>query len=195
MASSKKKKAKQRTTWAFPAIVLFLLVLLVVCHRPLARLYFVKEYAEPISSASETYGVPEYLLCGVIWTESHFDPTAVSSAGGCGLMQMKLTTFNEMRSRMKLSGEGSVFAPEENIRCGAFYLRYLYDLYQDWDTALAAYNAGLGNVGKWLDDPAYSDDGKSLKEIPFEETKQYVKKVRYAEKIYQYLYDYQKKEE
>lgn len=195
MASSKKKKAKRNGAWVFTAIILFLLVLVVVCHRPLARLYFVNEYGETISSASETYDVPEYLLYGVIWTESHFDPNAVSSAGGCGLMQMKLSTFNEMRSRMKLTEEASVFSPEENIRCGAYYLHYLYGLYENWDTALAAYNAGLGNVGSWLDDPAYSDDGNTLKDIPFAETKQYVKKVRYAEKIYRYLYDYQKKED
>ncbi len=194
MASSKKKKEKQRRPWLFPAIVLFLLVLLAVCHRPLARLYFVKEYGEEIGDCSETYDVSEDLICGVIWTESHFDPTAVSSAGSCGLMQLKPSTFAEMRSRMELTTDASVFSPEENIRCGTFYLRYLYDMFGDWDTALAAYNAGLGNVSKWLQDPAYSEDGKTLSAIPFPETEQYLKKVHFAEKLYNYLYGYQKKE-
>ena len=53
---------------------------------------------------------------------------------------------------------------------------------------LAAYNAGSGNVSKWLADPRYSSDGKTLTEIPFGETKRYVNRVFNNYKIYDKLY-------
>ena len=52
--------------------------------------------------------------------------------------------------------------------------------------AIAAYNAGYGNVDKWLEDKNYSADGKNLDTIPFEETDKYVKKVMLYKKIYSY---------
>jgi soluble lytic murein transglycosylase len=56
------------------------------------------------------------------------------------------------------------------------------------DTALAAYNAGRGNVQKWLKDPRYSSDGKTLIYIPFRETRNYVKRVNAALDLYTRLY-------
>ena len=53
---------------------------------------------------------------------------------------------------------------------------------------MAAYNAGMGNVENWLKDENYSADGLSLEEIPFKETREYVKKVESAERIYEVLY-------
>ena len=51
--------------------------------------------------------------------------------------------------------------------------------------ALAAYNGGMGNVNKWLDDEKYSSDGETLDYIPFKETREYVKKVRREQKVYE----------
>ena len=76
-----------------------------------------------------------------------------------------------------------------NIKIGCWYLDKLIHQFDGIQTALAAYNAGSGNVSKWLLDSKYSDDGKTLKEIPYGETKRYVKKVIITQKIYQWLYD------
>ena len=57
------------------------------------------------------------------------------------------------------------------------------------DTALAAYNAGMGNVSKWLKNPEYSSDGITLSYIPFKETREYVAKVNDYERTYKELYD------
>ena len=70
--------------------------------------------------------------------------------------------------------------PETNIMLGCHYLRHLLDVYEVTDTALAAYNGGMGNVSSWLSDPRYSDDGITLKDIPFPETKNYVVRVNEA---------------
>ena len=89
-----------------------------------------------------------------------------------------------------------LYDPETNIKYGTYYLSRLYNRFGDWDTALAAYNGGEGNVSEWLKDKKYSDDGIKLKtdKIPdeFSETKNYVKKVNKALKKYKELYNSEK---
>jgi soluble lytic murein transglycosylase len=69
-----------------------------------------------------------------------------------------------------------------------YYLSYLYKRFGNWDTALAGYNAGHGRVSDWLTDTRYSDDGITLKAIPYPETEQYVKKINKVKLIYVDLY-------
>ena len=78
--------------------------------------------------------------------------------------------------------------PEINIQMGSWYLRYLLDYFGEKEVSLAAYNAGMGNVNKWLKNEKYSKDGKSLIKIPFKETRDYVRKVLMSEEIYKLLY-------
>ena len=81
-----------------------------------------------------------------------------------------------------------VFDPDTNIAFGCYYLWYLSKKFADPATALAAYNAGEGNVAMWLKDDRYSADGKTLFSIPYRETKNHVRKtLRYREK-YQKIY-------
>jgi len=77
--------------------------------------------------------------------------------------------------------------PADNIRLGCWYLRYLLDRYENRENALAAYNAGPGNVDKWLADENYAKDGR-LTNIPFGETARYVERVAWAYGIYTELY-------
>ena len=79
--------------------------------------------------------------------------------------------------------------PETNIRIGTWYLKFLTDRYDNTSTAAAAYNAGHGNVDKWLKNTEYSYGGNTLYKIPFEETEKYVKKVKRAYEIYKKLYN------
>ena len=81
-----------------------------------------------------------------------------------------------------------LYDPETNIHIGCWYLRYLLDMYEsNLPTALAAYNAGLGNVSKWLVNPEYSKDGENLDSVPYTETDGYVKKtLKYMEKYEKY---------
>ena len=145
-------------------------------------------YYEHVTKYAEEYGIPEELLYSVIKTESNFNRYARSRVGAIGLMQMMPKTFSWLTSSEHL-GEHlptfSLYTPAISIRYGAYYLNYLYERFGDWSTVLAAYNAGEGNVAKWLDDAEYSDDGKTLTDIPFPETKVYVKKVDEAMKNYE----------
>ena len=69
-----------------------------------------------------------------------------------------------------------------------WYLNWLKNKYEDNDLVLAAYNAGTGNVNKWLQDNSISVDGKTLKYIPFEETSNYLVKVNFTYKMYKAIY-------
>ena len=101
-------------------------------------------------------------------------------------MQLTEPTFKEISNQRLKEGldSGMRYDPETNIRYGTYYLSYLYARYGDWDTALAAYNGGLGNVDDWMGE----DEKLTLNEIEFRETKNYVKKVNRTMKKYKKLY-------
>ncbi len=179
------------------AIVLLVAAALIfgfACDASLAlieRLTHPKKYEDLVAAAREGYEfVPESMVYAVIKTESGFDENAVSAAGAVGLMQLMPSTFEDIS--VNFLGEDlpdeKIYDPAVNIRYGVFYLSWLYLKFGDWSTVAAAYNAGIGKVSGWLDDPEYSDDGITLKYIPIKETCDYVKKVSDAKETYEKLY-------
>jgi hypothetical protein len=126
---------------------------------------------EIVEYYAKQYNLPSSLVYGVIRQESNFNPMAVSPAGARGLMQLMPTTALEM-------GVSNIFDPAENIAGGAQYLRKMLDFTGGKeDLALAAYNAGPGNVQRY-----------GFQIPPFPETRDYVRVVRafkeqYAEKL------------
>lgn len=139
------------------------------------------EYIEYVEQASEEFGVRKEIIFAVIYVESSFRPDVVSDSGAVGLMQMKPKTFQDMQRRLgEEYPDEALTDPAVNIRYGTYYLCYLYNIFDDWEVTFAAYNGGMGNVRKWLEDERYSEDGKTLKDIPFEETARYVKKINAA---------------
>lgn len=131
------------------------------------------------------------LIAAVIYQESRFRPRE-SSAGAQGLMQILPSTadFIATKSGGTRFTTEDLATPQVNISYGAWYLRYLLDQYDnDTLTALAAYNAGEGRVGEWLAESGKS--GGSItdpNEIPFPETREYVKNVLKAREEYKREY-------
>lgn len=157
----------------------------VVLPRVLPRTY--QNYVE---TCAARYRLPQSLIYAVIFSESHFEPAAVSSAGAIGLMQVTEETGWWAAAQMGMDvGTLDLTDPETNIRIGCWYLGWLDKKFNGvQETMLAGYNAGHGNVMKWLADEEKSSDGLTLDEIPFGETKLYVKKVALLEKIYRAIY-------
>jgi soluble lytic murein transglycosylase len=173
--------------------IVFGLVFDFVCKKIEYATYPMPEaYAEHVKRYSREFGVPENLIWAIIKTESGFDSSAESDVGAVGLMQLMPSTFDEITNyRLKDGFDiGMRYDPATNIRYGTYYISYLYTRYGNWDTALAAYNAGLGNVDDWLSNPQYTDleTKGGLKDIPFTETRNYVKKVNKALSMYEKLY-------
>ena len=147
-----------------------------------------QKYAESVEKYAAEYDVPESVVYAVIKTESGFTPDAVSLKGAIGLMQITHDTFDWLCS--KTGGEANallLYEPDTNIRYGTYFLSLLHNEYKAWDTVYAAYNAGRGRVNSWLASEEYNNNGR-LKNIPYEETASYVKKVEKAQSVYARLY-------
>jgi peptidoglycan lytic transglycosylase len=120
------------------------------------------------------------LIAAVIYAESRFRDGQTSSAGALGLMQLTPQTAHDIARK---SGGiefrvDDLATPQVNIAYGSFYLRYLLDRYGGNEAfALAAYNAGEGNVDRWIDAARRRGVGLTVEAIPFAETREYVKKV------------------
>lgn len=168
-------------------------VLYAIFYEEIRKTIYPIKYEAEISAVAEANGIPPEKMHAVVKTESDYDAEAVSRVGARGLMQLMGETASDTA---KLLGEAydeekdadRLFEVELNLRYGGAYLKRLYELYGDWTVAHAAYNAGPGNVNKWLKDRAYSPDGKVLESVPFAETKKYLEKVARYEKIYKELY-------
>lgn len=173
------------------AVVVGLAFMLRGLNQKVTRESFPLKYDEIVEAASQKYGVDKALIFAVIKTESNFDPNAKSSAGAIGLMQIMDNTFEWMQAYYKDDAYTleDLYDPAVNIDYGTEVLSVLIKKYDGCeDTAVAAYNGGTGNVDEWLKDSQYSDDGKTLKYVPFSETENYRKKVARNKSIYTQLY-------
>ncbi len=114
----------------------------------------------------------------------------VSRSGAIGLMQVMPETGEWIAGKLNKTGftAEDLKDPDTNIQFGCWYLRFLLDRYSSNQThAVAAYNAGHGNVDAWLMDPSVTTDNM-LTNIPFPETDDYVEKVLRAHEKYEELY-------
>ena len=153
-----------------------------------------KQYAEIVEENAQWFDIDEALLYALIKTESGFDKNAVSSVGAKGLTQITPDTFRWLQTKTgEAYEEDALFTPEISIYYGAYFLDMLLEEFSNTETALAAYHAGRGKVNEWLADPRISPDGEVLKNIPYEDTSAYVKKVMKSYNKYNEIYDFKKK--
>ncbi len=139
-----------------------------------------KDVALIIRESAEREEISPYFLEAVILTESKFDKKAVSHVGAVGMMQLMPETAQWISEESGLPAD-SLSRPEENIPLGAWYLNYLLKLYHNNEVlALAAYNAGRGNVDQWIEDYGWGEGFSKMDAIPFPETREFVKSVTAA---------------
>ncbi|MCI5604844.1 MAG: lytic transglycosylase domain-containing protein [Clostridia bacterium] len=143
-------------------------------------------YGDWIMKYSAKNDLDPFLVMAVIKQESNFVPEAHSGYAG-GLMQLTPETARWNAKELGIS-DYDYMDPETNIKLGCHYLKYLLIHYGNIDTALAAYNGGMGNVNSWLSSDECSSDGVTLDYIPFPETRNYVVKVNGYWEYYRELY-------
>lgn len=146
-------------------------------------------YQDQIKKYSDKYNVDPLLTAAIVKVESDFDNDAQSHQNAKGLMQL-------LDETAKHSAEviGEKYYPEKlndidyNLNLGVGYYDYLFKYYNNKELALAAYNGGVGNVDKWIDEGLLNKDDPDISKIPFNETRQYVTKVLSNYNVYKTFY-------
>ena len=158
--------------------LLMIVIILIYTVGCVFSYFYPMSYSQEIVKYAELYNINSALVASVINTESGFNEHAKSIKGAIGLMQIMPTTAEWVSNIIGIDfDEKNLYQPEYNIEIGTYYLSYLKNCFDDEKLALCAYNAGQGNVKKWLNNKEYSSNGKTLDYIPYQETKNYLNKV------------------
>ena len=192
MSSPKKRKKEKSAVKTFILLLLFAIIIYAVfsvCYNAYVKSTHPLKYGEYIDRYCVEYGVPKDLIYATISVESGFDENAVSSVGAIGLTQIMPDTLTWLETKTGESyTEEDLRNPEIAIKYCAFFYSILLDKFENEDTAVCAYHAGINKVAGWLDNSEYSDDGVTLKKIPSSATAHYLSKINNARKTYNSLY-------
>lgn len=189
-------RTHKRRRPAVTLITLLIVVILVGTGIYFGYSFFMEQayplrYEDIVTREAEKYDVDPALVYGVIRSESSFRPEVVSHAGAIGLMQLTPETFDWLQKKIN-SGDHMASEhlkePEVNIKYGVYFLSLLKERFQNEREMLAAYNAGIGAVSRWLEDKDFSEDGETLSAIPYPETEAYIERVLQSRDMYHKLY-------
>lgn len=182
IALKRRKKEVQRHQGNTGAMV-FTLLLAIFCVIFLFTVDNIKllrpseQVSHIIIQCAEEENISPSLLEAVILTESKFDEKAVSHVGAVGMMQLMPDTAHWISEESGLPSD-NLASPDQNIPLGAWYLNYLLKKYHNNEGfALAAYNAGRGNVDEWIEKNKWPEGFTDMEKIPFPETREFVKSV------------------
>lgn len=151
--------------------------------------FYPMKYEKNINLLAEKYNINGAIIASVANVESNFNSSAFSSKGAVGIMQLMPSTAKWLSEKLGEDyQENRLWEEEYNLNLGSYYLSYLIDFFEDEKLGICAYNAGQGNVSAWLKNKKYSEDGKNLTTIPFEETRIYLQKVLHNYNYYKNKY-------
>lgn len=192
-----KTKTEERIIRKKPKIIIILIIsiLVLLFYKPvetaiLKHLYPCK-YSEYVEKYAKEYNIDHLLIYSIIKAESNFEPQSTSTSGAKGLMQLMEKTAEEVAENtlIEYKHDETIYNIETNIMLGTKYFAQLLENYNgNIYLSLAAYNAGMGNVAKWIEQGIIKEDGSDIENIPFKETNQYVRKIIRNYRIYQEVY-------
>ncbi|MDI6890625.1 MAG: transglycosylase SLT domain-containing protein [Thermodesulfovibrionales bacterium] len=148
-------------------------------REALHHLRYPRAYWDTVEAISKKYSVDPLLVLSIIREESMFDPDARSIAGALGLMQLIPKTAFRLDSNLQLGTNNTslICNIKNNIHVGTYYLSILIKEFGSYTYALAAYNAGEENVRRWIQKGNYKSVDEFIEDIPYTETRNYVKRV------------------
>ncbi len=157
---------------------LFLLILIIVCGISFGMTCCGFSYSKIIKSIASELDLDYSLIKSICKVESGFNKDSISPKEAIGIMQLIPSTAEEICIQNNLEySKDRLFDPNFNIYLGSLYLKRLLSRYPlEW--AICAYNAGPSNVDVWI------SSNISFKDIPYKETRLYLKKVMKYKKIY-----------
>ncbi len=150
--------------------------------RAFWEMFYPHAWRDEVHDAAQRRGIDPYLVAAVVREESSYYPRAISRAGARGLMQLMPATARLM------APSGDLDDPVFNIELGTRFLAGLMREFNDPRLALAAYNAGPNRVRQWLSTRRSDDIEAFVEQIPFDETRLYVKKVVLSWEEYRRIY-------
>ena len=154
-------------------------------------LSFPKGFEERVKFFSQKYTLDEFLVYSVIREESHFDKEAVSVSDARGLMQLLPSTALEAAPKAGLSSfeTSQLFSPDINLELGCYYLSWLLEIFKgNFAVSLAGYNGGPTSAKVWYEKNGTLDIDEFVEEIPFEQSRNYVKKILRSYAAYEAVY-------
>ncbi len=191
------KKTKKNNFLGFAVFITLLLIiafsLIAAFKKPHIRqkakkfFSYPTDYEEYVLKYSKEYDIDPRFVFAVIYTESHFDPNAVSDVGARGLMQIMPDAFDWIKFRLDDTRDitfDDMFDPQLNIQYGTYMLSYLYEDFGSFELAAGAYHQGMNAVQAWIDDGTIDPDNFSidagLDDMPSDPTRNYIYKVMNA---------------
>ena len=189
----RRENLKNKKILIIIGLILLVFVFLLIFKDKLLKIMYPKTYSEIVTIYEEEYGVEENLIYAVIKAESNFKINAVSNRGALGLMQLMEETASDVAKKANIDIDfenikEELLNPGNNINIGTKYLSQLLEKYKNKEVALAAYNAGIGTVDKWIEEVTIKEDGSDIEKIPYKETNNYVRKILRDYNIYEKLY-------
>lgn len=176
-------------------IIIFIILILLIFQwnnlsETIQKQIYPKKYEQYVDKYSQECDVDNLLVYSIIKVESNFNEKANSHAEAIGLMQLMENTAVETYGHIEAQTVNveELYQPEINIKIGTYYFSTLLTQYNNVGLALAAYNAGMGRVDKWIKEGTIKQDGSDLENIPFKETNLYVRKVLNIYEKYKNLY-------
>lgn len=187
------KRKRIRVKKRFYLILLIaLLTFLFLKSDWLAKWMYPVHYKEDIRASAVNYDLEPHLIAAIIRAESNYATGKESKKGALGLMQLMPTTAHwvvEKAGFEAVNDDILRHRADVSIQVGSWYLGWLKDQFDHNEiAAVAAYNAGQGNVSKWLESGEWSGELETVGEIPFGETRHYVQRVIYYYNKYKDLY-------
>lgn len=147
-------------------------------------------WRQSVVEAADREGLDPYLVAALVREESSYFPRAISRAGARGLMQLMPGTaaLVARHQGIALDGVDTLHDPAVNLELGTRFLAGMLKEFRDPRLALAAYNAGPGRVRQWLKTKKSDDVEAFVEQIPFDETRGYVKRVMFSWEEYKRIY-------